>query len=180
MHYCIDRDPVIIRFVTIVDRIRKSSQQVATNLRLFDDWPARGTCAQRLNCGFDCNEGGRDQFSSLFEIIPSGGEILFSGFGMKTVTSHQLAGVLSAKRRRARASASSPGIRSTSPDSTSAILRRTSASCALVISGETSSARLPINRSANSARTSGESVIASRKISSDVAMRKRVLADDVS
>src|ERR1041385_3369956 len=65
---------------------------------------------------------------------------------MKTVTSHQLVGVLSANKRRARAKTSSPGISSTSPDSTSAILRLTSASCALVISGETSSARLPINR----------------------------------
>src|ERR1041384_7865392 len=108
----------------------------------------------------------------MFEIILSGREIFFRGFGMKTVTSHQLVGVLSANKRRARAKTSSPGISSTSPDSTSAILRRTSASCALVISGETSSARLPINRSANSARTSGESVVASRKISSDVAMLK--------
>src|SRR2546428_2983453 len=50
--------------------------------------------------------------------------------------------------------------------------RRTSASCALVISGEISSAKLAIKRSVSSARTSGGKATASRKISSDVAIVK--------
>src|SRR6266545_3374243 len=63
-------------------------------------------------------------------------------------------------------------MRATSPASTWAIRRRTSAICASVISGDTSSARLAIRRSASSVRTSGGNATASRKISSDVAMRK--------
>jgi len=67
---------------------------------------------------------------------------------------------------------------SASPDSTCAIRRRTSASCALVISGEISYAKLSTNRSVSSVRASGGNAIASRKISSGVAMVKdyRLLA----
>src|SRR5437588_11778186 len=64
---------------------------------------------------------------------------------------------------------------STSPDSTCAMRRRTSASCALVISGEISRAQFSTSRSVSSARASGGNVIASRKISSDVAMGKEYL-----
>ena len=47
--------------------------------------------------------------------------------------------------------------------------------CALVISGEISRAQFSTSRSVSSARASGGKVIASRKISSDVAMGKEYL-----
>jgi len=67
-----------------------------------------------------------------------------------------------------RASTSSPRISLASSDSTSAILRRTSARYALVISGETSKAA---NESSRQFGTNlRREIIASRKISSDGAI----------
>src|SRR6478735_1178250 len=140
MHNRVNGDAPMLRLPSIVNDEREPTEDVAPNLRNFSDAPARRSGDQISDCGLHCrDEGVRNSGRSLPEVEIGGLRILEESFRMKTVNDgHQLAARADSTIRRTWARASSPGISATSPDSTSAIRRRTSAIWASAISDGTS------------------------------------------
>jgi hypothetical protein len=92
VHDGINGNSVSLRFPPIIERVRKSPEQIAANLRLVDYRPGLGRCEHRMNGGFDLRDKGRGyQRRCVINVIACGSEILVRSLCMKAITRHTLA-----------------------------------------------------------------------------------------
>jgi hypothetical protein len=165
MHDREDRDQPLIGIPAIVKDIRKSPEHKTANVWLFDNsatrWSGNNARDSRLDIRNKplCHSG-----RSRTQVIIRSVGVFEQRIWMKRVGSHQLAMRADATRRRTSSNACSPGMSLTSPDSTSAMRRRTSSICARSISGGMLSISLSTMQSARSARSGGESRSISARI----------------
>ena len=129
VHDRINGDALVLRLPTVINDEWKPAEDVAPNLGLLDHAPPRRRGDQSRDCGLDArDESVSHPHRGFVETVVRSLLLLKKRLGMKTVgRHHQLAVRAEATMRRTCPIASSPGISETSPDSTCAIRRRTSA-----------------------------------------------------
>src|SRR2546425_8313468 len=93
VHDGVNGNALILRLPAVVDNERKATEDVAPNLRLFDDTPARRSSDQGSDRGLDRrNEAVRHSRRGFVEVVVGGLRILEKRLGMKTIAGgHQLA-----------------------------------------------------------------------------------------